>query len=721
MTSIFPNLNPPQLEAVETLDGPVLVLAGAGSGKTRVVTYRIINLLQHGHAPSSILGLTFTNKAAAEMKERVKSLTQHQVLICTFHSLGARILRESIAALGYDRNFTIYDDADIDTVLTNCLVDLGVYDAKKGHKGYKSLISQSKNDMLLPDEVPVQYSLDLPRFSEVYRAYQSKLKEYNALDFDDLLFLPVRLLRDHPAVLHTYQQRWPYLLIDEYQDTNEAQYTLIKLLAGSKQNICAVGDPDQSIYSWRGAKIRNILNFEKDFYGAKMIRLEQNYRSRSNILEAANAVIERNQSRIAKNLWSDKGPGDKIKYFVADSETHEAEFVANQVFYHRQKHKIPLSQMVVFYRTNAQSRVFEDYFLKWRIPYTIVGGLSFYQRREIKDILSFLRIVLTGTDFVAFSRTINLPKRGLGESSIEKMRHYAFQNNHTVLSYCEALLQNVPMEPVLKLNSKQREGLKEYIQIIHQLREIAASCSLMQLVKSTIELTGYLGFLQEDRESYDDRKANLDALIAKAHEWEDSTPEPTLAKFLEELSLKSTLDEVSEEKQHVSLMTIHNGKGLEFDVAFLVGMEQDLFPHVNSRGSEEKVEEERRLFYVGMTRAKEVLYLTHARSRFIWGTTRYQSMSPFLREVPLQYVEKMRSGSAVDYDDIEESQENTPPSSQVQGELFKTGDCIFHHDFGVGTISDIYEGSVGTMYKIFFTNENKEKTLAAQYCKLVKL
>lgn len=721
MTQLFPNLNEPQLDAVETLEGPVLVLAGAGSGKTRVVTYRIINLLQHGRSASSILGLTFTNKAANEMKERVKLLTQHQVLICTFHSLGARILRESISALGYDRNFTIYDDADTDTVLTNCLVDLGVYDAKKGAKAYRSMISQSKNDMHLPEEASAHLISDLPRFVDVYAAYQHKLKEYNALDFDDLLFLPVRLLREHPAILHSYQERWPYLLIDEYQDTNEAQYKLIKLLAGSKQNICAVGDPDQSIYSWRGAKIRNILNFEEDFSGAKMIRLEQNYRSRSNILNAANAVIERNQSRIEKHLWSDKGPGEKIKYFVADNETHEAEFVANQVFYHHQKHRIPLSQMVVFYRTNAQSRVFEDYFLKWRIPYAIVGGLSFYQRREIKDILAFLRVILTGSDFVAFSRTINLPKRGLGESSIEKIRHYAFQSNLTVLAYCEALAKNEPIEPSLRLNSKQREGLKEYIQIIHQLREIASSCSLMQLVKSTIELSGYLGFLQEDSESYDDRKANLDALIAKAYEWEKTTPEPALSKFLEELSLKSTLDEVEASKQHVSLMTIHNGKGLEFEVAFLVGLEQDLFPHVNSRDNEDKIEEERRLFYVGMTRAKEFLYLTHARSRFMWGTTRFQSMSGFLREIPLQYVEKMRSGSSVGSIDLEETEPMNSSQEACHGEMMKTGDCVFHHDFGVGTISDVYEGSVGSMYKIFFTNDNKERTLAVQHCKLVKL
>ncbi len=644
MNIAFQTLNPPQQEAVSTLEGPVLVLAGAGSGKTRVVTYRIIHLIQSGHSPSEILGLTFTNKAANEMKERVRQLTQHQVLICTFHSLGARLLRESISALGYGSDFTIYDEADIDTVLNNCLRDLNVYDSKKGNKPYRSLISQAKNDMRSPEQAQSLNASDPPLFSQVYAAYQAKLKEYNALDFDDLLFLPVRLFMEHPHLLERYQQRWRYLLIDEYQDTNEAQYTMIKLLAGSSHNVCAVGDPDQSIYSWRGAKIRNILNFEEDFPGAKIIRLEQNYRSRSQILEAANTVIGCNQARLKKELWSDRGPGEKIKQITADSENHEAELVANQVLFHQQHHNIPLNQMVVFYRTNAQSRVFEDCFLKRKITYAIVGGLSFYQRREIKDILAFLRIVQTGTDFVAFSRTINIPKRGLGEATIEKMRLYSSQANLTLFAYAEALANNEPMDPPIRLNSKQKDGLKEYVQLIHQLRGVARNCSLMQLVQSTIELTGYLGYLKEDMETSDDRKANLDALLAKAVEWEKNTQEPTLSKFLEELSLRSTLDERDEHKQHVSLMTIHNGKGLEFEVVFLAGLEQDLFPYVNSRASQDKLEEERRLFYVGMTRAKEFLYVTHSRSRLVWGITRNQIPSQFLREIPSTYLEKMRTG-----------------------------------------------------------------------------
>lgn len=719
MTNSYPYLNPPQLEAVDTLKGPVLVLAGAGSGKTRVVTYRIINLLQQGCHPSAVLGLTFTNKAANEMKERIRQLTQHQVLICTFHSLGARILRESISALGYRNDFTIYDTADIDTVLNNCLVDLNVYDSKKGNKIYKSLISQAKNDMVLPDEAGLNRENDPPKFPEVYALYQAKLKEYNALDFDDLLFLPVKLLREYPAIREGYQNRWHYLLIDEYQDTNEAQYELIKLLVGSACNICAVGDPDQLIYSWRGAKLRNILNFERDFPGGKTIKLEQNYRSRSNILDAANAVIGCNEYRLEKKLWSDKGAGEKIKLFTADNETQEAEFVANQIYFHHQR-QIPLSQMVVFYRTNAQSRVFEDCFLKWRIPYAIVGGLSFYQRREVKDILAFLRVVQTGSDFVAFSRTINIPKRGLGESTIDKIRLHSNQANMTVLAYAEALAHNEPLEPAVRINAKQKQGLKEYIQIIHQLRSISLSCSLKQLVESTIQTTGYISNLQEDKDTFEDRKANLDSLIAKAMEWEKSTEEPTLSKFLEELSLRSTLDEAGENKQHVSLMTIHNGKGLEFETAFLVGMELDLFPHANSRGSREQVEEERRLFYVGMTRAKEFLYLTHARTRFIWGATRSQTVSPFLREIPIKYLEKVQIGAKISQNLQERAYEQpkvkAPPANEMQ-----VGDSVFHKQFGVGTLREIKEGSVGIMYKIFFINDSQEKTLVADLSGLIKL
>lgn len=725
--NLFEQLNQPQEDAVRTIHGPLLVLAGAGSGKTRVVTYRIIHLLQEGIPSSDILGLTFTNKAANEMKERVRHLTNSQVLICTFHSLGARILRESIGALGYKSDFAVYDDSDTDTVLNHCLIDLGVYDSKKGNKIYKSLISRAKNNMRSPQDFSTDGDKEAPRFSEAYANYQAKLKEYNALDFDDLLYLTVRLFKEHPPVLQAYQKRWRYLLVDEYQDTNESQYEMIKQLAGTNCNMCVVGDPDQSIYSWRGAKIRNILNFEKDFPGAKVIRLEQNYRSRTNILDAANAVIGYNQNRYDKHLWSDRGPGDKIKHFVADNETAEAEFVAEKIHYYHFQHQVPLNQMAIFYRTNAQSRAFEDSFLKKRIPYAIVGGLSFYQRREIKDILAFLRVAQAGTDYVAFARTINIPKRGFGEATLDRIRINAAQANLSILGYSEALMDPAPQISSVKLTSKQREGLKEYIGIIHQLREVAKNCSLQQAVETAIQSSGYLGHLKDDVESYDDRKANLDALITKAMEWELSTEEPTLAKFLEELSLRSTLDETDQDKAHVNLMTIHNGKGLEFNLTFLVGIEEDLFPHINSKGAQDKVEEERRLFYVGMTRAKEHLYITHTRRRFMWGVSRNPSPSRFLREIPNDYIERIRPETHRFFEkprrqELEEQfEEKFSDELALPGEEIHTGDAVFHKEFGVGIVREIYESSVGLTYKVLFSNNNKEKSLVAKFAKLVKL
>ncbi len=637
---LFEQLNSEQREAVETLQGPLLVLAGAGSGKTRVVTFRVVNLLESGLPPSKILGLTFTNKAAGEMKERVLALTSSNVLICTFHSLGARILRESISALGYSRDFTIYDDEDVNKVIKECVANLGKGEAKL-EKAVRGLISNAKNGMQGPGDI---YNLNASSpaeeiFQAVYEAYQEKLKAYNALDFDDLLFLPVRLFREHPEILAYYQNRWSHLLIDEYQDTNGAQYELVRLLVAKSGNICVVGDPDQSIYSWRGANIHNILNFEQDYPGAKVVRLEQNYRSRSNILEAANSVIRNNDGRYQKELWSARGAGEKIRLFAADDERGEADFVAKRIRYHAEHQQIPLKEMVVFYRTNAQSRVFEDYFLSARIPYAIVGGVSFYQRREVKDILAFLRMVQGGTDYVSFLRTINLPKRGLGDSTLDKLRMGAEEAGRSILSYCEALVEG---QGDLKLTAKQRQGLQNYVSIIRELREIAANTSLKELVTSAIACTGYLDYLKLDKETYEDRKGNLDALIAKAVDWEKNAEEATLAGFLEELSLKSTLDEASESKDRVCLMTIHNGKGLEFEITFIAGLEEELFPHINARESREGLEEERRLFYVGMTRAKEQLYMSCCRYRYIWGTGRSQRPSRFLREVPAEYLEKVR-------------------------------------------------------------------------------
>lgn len=714
---LFEQLNEEQRVAVENLQGPLLVLAGAGSGKTRVVTYRVVNLLENGVSASKILGLTFTNKAAGEMRERVRALTSSDVLISTFHSLGARILRESITALGYGRDFAIYDDEDVDKVIKECMQG----DAKL-EKAVRGLISNAKNGMRGPDEVERGSSPAEEIFPEVYKAYLEKLKSFNALDFDDLLFLPVKLFREHPEILEHYQNRWSFLLIDEYQDTNRAQYEMVKMLVKRSGNLCVVGDPDQSIYSWRGANIQNILNFEQDYPGAKVVRLEQNYRSRTNILEAANAVIRQNDSRYQKELWSARGAGEKVRLFVADDERAEADFVASRVKYHLEHQKIPLREMVVFYRTNAQSRVLEDCFLAARLPYAIVGGVSFYQRREVKDILAFLRMVQGGTDYVSFVRTINLPKRGLGESTLDKLRMGAEEKGLSILGYCEAIVDG---QVEVKLTARQRGGLQNYVSIVRELHKIAQNTSLRELVTSAIDCTGYLEYLKLDKETYEDRKGNLDALIAKALDWEASAENPSLAGFLEELSLKSSLDEAEEDRDRICLMTIHNGKGLEFTVTYIAGLEEELFPHINARESRDKMEEERRLFYVGMTRAKDQLYLSCCRWRYIWGMGRTQRPSRFLREVPEKYVEKVGLGIHLsgdrkrefDYEMVDE-----PFSDEGKGgEGMQEGDAVFHQEFGIGVIRKMYEGSLGLTYTVAFSKDNKERNLVAKYATLRKL
>jgi DNA helicase-2/ATP-dependent DNA helicase PcrA len=643
---IFSELNPEQRQAVESLSGPFLILAGAGSGKTKVVTYRIVNLLNSGVPARAILGLTFTNKAANEMKERVQHLTQSAVLICTFHSLGARILRESIDALGYQPRFTIYDEEDSEKILRLCLSELNVPDKKGGDlKAFRSLISKAKNHMQLPEEVDTHDSSTQVQalFPKVYALYQTKLKECNALDFDDLLFLTVRLFREHPHILEMYQNRWHFLLIDEYQDTNAAQYEMVRHLVDKSHNLFVVGDPDQSIYSWRGADIHNILHFEKDHPGAQVVRLEQNYRSRSNILDAANALILHNSERYEKNLWSNKGPGSKIKLFVGYDDREEARFVARQIRQHYEDDRVPLKEIVVFYRTNAQSRAFEDQLLSQHIPYVIYGGISFYQRREIKDILAFMRMVQSGADFVSFARTINIPKRGVGEASLDKIRSGAALEGLPIFDYCWRLITGNVSSAGPKLSAKVVEALKDYVGIILRLRDAAEKSSLEGLVKAAIEYTGYIGYLKEDPETAEERKENLDELITKAVEWGEGAESPTLEAFLEELSLKAATDDSEPDRDRVRLMTLHNGKGLEFTTTFLVGMEEDLLPHINSKGNPAALEEERRLCYVGMTRAKEHLYLTCAETRYMWGALKMQRPSRFLKEIPKEYLERVKA------------------------------------------------------------------------------
>ena len=631
----FP-LNPEQQDAVETMYGPVLVLAGAGSGKTRVVTCRIISLLEKGIDPRTILAVTFTNKAAQEMKERVNNLTRSNVLVCTFHSLGARILRETIHMLGYRTDFTIYDAQDVEKIVKLCLKES---DSSLDPKSVLAFISRIKQALIDTDQFEPEYDAEVELIKQ-YRMYQKKLFESNAVDFDDLLYLPVKIFRAFSELLERYQQRWNFIMIDEYQDTNETQSTLVRLLVDKHQNIFVVGDPDQSIYSWRGAKISNILSFPEEYANTKVVQLEQNYRSRTNILNAANKLIRYNSLRYEKNLWSDRGAGSKIVRYTADTEREEAWFVAERMFYHHSHQNIPFREMAVFYRTNAQSRPLEDKMIQMGIPFVIVGGISFYQRREIKDILAFLRMVHSGNDLVSFGRTINLPKRGIGESSIDKIRLAASNSSTPILQFCRDALEGKGKD--FKLTAAQRRGLESYVTIIDELKEIAKDCSLDVLVNETIHRTEYLTHLELEKETFEERRENLNELVNKAREWVLSTENPSLQGFLEELSLKSSFDETSGGYDRINLMTIHNSKGLEFDVVFLVGLEEDLFPHASARDDEMEQEEERRLCYVGMTRAKESLYLCDVRQRFLWGVHRMQRPSRFLFEIPSEYIEKIK-------------------------------------------------------------------------------
>lgn len=715
MTQI--NLNPEQHIAVEHTSGPLLVLAGAGSGKTRVITNRILRLLEKGFSANQILAVTFTNKAAAEMRERVAHQTSNPPLICTFHSLGVRILRESIEHLGYQKNFVIYDEEDAIKILKNCLKELNVDEKAASPKAFKHIISQAKNQLKEP--VADSNSIVGQIAPQVFKLYQEKLFESSAVDFDDLLFLPVRLFKECPEVLKTYQKRWQHLLVDEYQDTNHAQYELASLLVADHHNFFVVGDPDQSIYTWRGANIQNILNFEKDWGKAKIIRLEQNYRSTCNILEAANHLIENNENRFKKNLWSNLGEGEKIYIYQAHSERDEATFIIDRLLQVKRKNQINFKDMVIFYRTNAQSRPFEDELLRRNIAYDMVGGMSFYQRREIKDVLAYLRLIENPADIVSFLRAINLPKRGLGEATLAKLISFANENHWPIFATCQKVVDN---RQLLHLTPKQYEGLQDFINLIASLKKLSTQVPLHELVYQTIQQSGYLNFIKLEPDTLEDRKANIDELVGKAIEWEDLNPNVTLSDFLADLTLNTTQNE-KESSDKLVLMSLHNGKGLEFHTVFIAGMEETLFPHINCIDSADGIEEERRLCYVGMTRAKRALYLTYTLNRFIWGAARGMRPSRFLREIPPQYVQKVSANSY-------EPSYSSKPSMVTKRPLeipseksseFNAGDVVMHYDFGVGKILKVKESSLGVTYEISFQNDGSTKTLLGKYAKLNKL
>lgn len=652
------SLTPDQKRAVMHNSGPLLVIAGAGSGKTRVATLRLSRLIAEGVSPQEIIGVTFTNKAAREMKERVYALVGSSVQISTFHSLGAKILREFSYLLDYPSNFVIYDEDDREKLLKSCL--------KRAYKSDKALPSELSDisQMISSLKNSTNNVCDLSEEMKVcFTSYQEELKKASAFDFDDLQYQTLQLLKNHEEVRAKLALRWKYLLIDEYQDTNDVQCEIAFHLIGPEKNIFAVGDPDQSIYSWRGANLEHILAFKDRFLGAQEVRLEKNYRSTNTILSAANAVIQHNQNRLEKSLWSDRGEGAKLLCHVARGDREEAEYVVSGIDSLIKNKNHSLSEIAILYRTNAQSRSFEDFLIRKRIPYVIWGGLSFYQRREIKDVLAFARLSVMPQDIIAFERVVNIPKRGIGGTTLEKISRYVSEREIPIVQFIKDLVSAQfdctkfsGLE--ISLNAKQKSGLIQFCDVLNQLQRAEASKSAFQLISSAMHDTGYLAYLEaEEDENYIDRRENLEQLIAKAIEWdqewekivaEGSGSNDVITRFFETLTLETAVQESLSGAESITLATVHNAKGLEFQTVFLVGLEEDLFPHINVKfqkngkdPSNQEIEEERRLMYVGMTRAKDLLSVSLAQNRLVWGSFRTMRPSRFLYEIPGNLLQKV--------------------------------------------------------------------------------
>ncbi|MDR2898854.1 MAG: DNA helicase PcrA [Clostridiales bacterium] len=629
---LLEGLNPMQKKAVEHTNGPLLLLAGAGSGKTRVITHRIAYIIERGVSPFNILAITFTNKAAKEMRERVTNLVgSDSVWVSTFHSFCVRVLRREIHKINYENSFSIYDADDALRLIKVCLKELDINEKLFPPKYVMSLISNQKNELVSAEEYAneTQNDFRMKKMGELYKLYQKKLYSANALDFDDIIFLTVILFQQRPDVLNNYRNRFEYIMVDEYQDTNSAQYRLIRLLAGVDGNLCVVGDDDQSIYGWRGANILNILNFEKDFPGAEVIRLEQNYRSTSNILNAANHVISNNFNRKVKKLWTDNETGENICYFKAGSDLEEAAYIASNVEQYV-KDGGKLNDCAVLYRQNSLSRAIEDMLVKANIPYRIYGGVRFYDRKEIKDVMAYLKAIYNAYDDIAYRRVINTPKRGIGDTTVDKISQYCAEND---ISFFAAL----NTEECLNAFSARAKKIREFYALMSKFREMAQDTPVSLLIKEIVEQSGYAKELEaENTDEAKGRLENIDELINKAVEFESQSEDISLAAFLEEVSLIADIDEYSDTDDTISLMTLHSSKGLEFKRVFIAGFEEGIFPGYRAvtSGEPKELEEERRLCYVGITRAKERLYFTSANQRLQHGQFVYNSPSRFLKELP---------------------------------------------------------------------------------------
>ena len=638
MQDVLEGLNDKQYEAVVNTEGPCLVIAGAGSGKTKVLTHKIAYLIGNkGVKPWNILAITFTNKAANEMKERIANIVgddAKDIWMGTFHSICVRILRKFIDRIGFDSSFIIFDTSDQKTLVKGCLKDLAFDDKMFNDRAVLSEISNAKNEMLDPDQYTIRANGDFrkEKIATVYELYQKRLKENNAVDFDDIINYAIKILEENPDILEYYSNKFQYILVDEYQDTNKSQFTLVTMLASRNGNITVVGDNDQGIYSFRGADISNILNFERDFPGTKIIKLEQNYRCTGNILKAANAVIKNNEVKYKKELWTQNEEGNLPKVYQADNEYDEATYIVEQIEHLKREEYYKYSDFAVLYRMNTQSRAIEDILRRENIPYKIVGGLKFYERKEIKDTIAYLRLIQNGNDNLSLKRIINEPKRGIGKTSLDKVEQIAEASGNSMYEVIKKA-DEFGLNRVF-LNSR------EFVNVIEELKSKKDELSVSELIKLTLKKTGYTKALEaENTIEAENRIANLDELLTVAIEFEEEFAENSLSEFLEGITLSSDLDNMEEQEDSVTLMTLHSAKGLEFPVVFLVGMEEGIFPGYQSMMDPQELEEERRLCYVGITRAKENLFLTCSKQRTVFGSTSYNPVSRFLNEIPEELLE----------------------------------------------------------------------------------
>ena len=721
MNSLLTGLNKEQQQAVQHTEGPLLILAGAGSGKTKVLTVRIAHLLAQGVNPYEILAITFTNKAAKEMKSRVEGLVgdvANRIWLSTFHSFCAKFLRfELDNFLGYNSNFTIYDTSDSQAVIKAALKALNLDDKYYPVGAMIGAISDAKNKLLFASDFRKQArDFYQQKVSDVYEYYERELRKNNALDFDDLLLVAVKLLQSNEAVLDKYSKRFRYVMIDEYQDTNHAQYLLAKLLASHWKNIAVVGDADQSIYAWRGADIQNILDFEKDYPNCTSIKLEQNYRSTKIILDAANAVIENNEGRPKKNLWTDKTEGAKIQHFTAQSEHEEAAFIGDTIAKKHDIHGVPYGDMAILYRTNAQSRVLEEALIKRALPYIMVGGTKFYDRKEIKDVLAYLRVLYNPFDDLSLLRIINVPKRSIGATTVAKLQDYARANGTSLF------MTLTQLHLVDSIKGKTKEKLEEFGILIFTLVAEMEDRTVLDILESILDRTGYLAQLEESTDPQDQARAeNIGELLSVAKDFQDTNPSGTVEDFLEQVALVNDVDSFEQEESKVTLMTLHAAKGLEFPIVFLGGLEEGLFPHSRTLMNPEEIEEERRLAYVGITRAEKELYISNATTRTVFGRTSSYLPSRFIDEIPEELVDGLRAKRKVP-DDIKRhvpqhmsvtSRPVTKPI--VRNEViadWKIGDTAIHSKWGNGKVINVAGEGAGMKLTIEFPTQGVRVVMA---------